>query len=102
MYALEKNDLVSLAGKENKHSSRSDVSRELRCVCWSNCFSQLIKVLFYTFWWAERSLYFALRCLGLLDINNEIILIRRIGLIADACTATGGDMRQRTAHWLRI
>lgn len=29
-------------------------------------------------------------------MNNEIILIRRIGLTADACTATGGDMRRCT------
>lgn len=71
-----------------KKKRGSGVSRELQSV--------YLIVLKYSD--GQRSLCCALGCLALLDINNEIILIRRIGLIADACTVTGGDMRRRTAH----
>lgn len=43
MYALEKNDLVPLAGSKNKHSSRSGVSRELQCFCLTSCFLIVLK-----------------------------------------------------------
>lgn len=65
-------------------------------------FIPYIEPSFYILRQSESSPCCAWGCLAILDINNEMILIKRLALAADARTVTAGDVRRCTADWLSV